>query len=247
MMAARPLLLVPALGVSLSSSTQQPDSVNTTMLAYTGKDESIINNAPPAIGAIIPPIRESAEAAPQAVPRTLVANISGVHPYNTAHMVVALRLIPTVVAVTANGSRTSTKATQSSAVTKVLPARARLLPSRGHSINHAPNTAPGHPPTVKITTFQRVLSSVSVACTCGKLGVCTRLLLLALPCRVSSSLGKYTLNIVYASDMPHQAPHTSMVVWRHSGASTIEKRPNQARMGRRMLRGSAHHARSATS
>jgi hypothetical protein len=57
------------------------------MLAYTGKDGSIINNAPPAIGAIIPPlrhhsecmtkqsrggtyIRESAEAAPQAVPRT---------------------------------------------------------------------------------------------------------------------------------------------------------------------------------
>ena len=53
---ARPLLLAPALGVSLSSSTQKPDSVNTTMLAYTGKDESIINNAPPAIGAIIPPL-----------------------------------------------------------------------------------------------------------------------------------------------------------------------------------------------
>ena len=40
----------------MSSSTQKPDSVNTTMLAYTGKDESIINNAPPAIGAIIPPL-----------------------------------------------------------------------------------------------------------------------------------------------------------------------------------------------
>ena len=40
----------------MSRSTQKPDSVNTTMLAYTGKDESIINNAPPAIGAIIPPL-----------------------------------------------------------------------------------------------------------------------------------------------------------------------------------------------
>ena len=40
----------------MSSNTQKPDSVNTTMLAYTGNDESIINNAPPAIGAIIPPL-----------------------------------------------------------------------------------------------------------------------------------------------------------------------------------------------
>jgi hypothetical protein len=55
-MLARPLLLAPALGVSLSNNTQKPESVNTTMLAYTGKDESIINNAPPAIGAIIPPL-----------------------------------------------------------------------------------------------------------------------------------------------------------------------------------------------
>lgn len=55
-MAARPLLLVPALMDSLSNKTQKPDSANTTMLAYTGKDGSTINNAPPAIGAIIPPL-----------------------------------------------------------------------------------------------------------------------------------------------------------------------------------------------
>jgi hypothetical protein len=52
---------------------------------------------------------------------------------------VALKLIPTVVVVTANGSLTTTKTAQSSAVKKVLPARASLLPSLGHSINHAPN------------------------------------------------------------------------------------------------------------
>ncbi len=60
------------------------------MLAYTGNDGSIMSKAPPTMGAIIPPLsvnkcqkkstrrtsrkgthtRESAEAAPQAVPRT---------------------------------------------------------------------------------------------------------------------------------------------------------------------------------
>ena len=56
-MAARLPFPAPALVVSLSNNTQKPDSVNTTMLAYTGKDGSIINKAPPAIGAIIPPLR----------------------------------------------------------------------------------------------------------------------------------------------------------------------------------------------
>jgi hypothetical protein len=59
------------------------------MLAYTGNDGSIMSNAPPRMGAIIPPLftsinfflhggheegrtytRETAEAVPQAVPRT---------------------------------------------------------------------------------------------------------------------------------------------------------------------------------
>jgi hypothetical protein len=69
--------------------TQIPDSVNITVLAYTGNDGSIIIKVPPIMGAIMPPLsvdevkkpahnikivgtymRESAVAAPQAVPRT---------------------------------------------------------------------------------------------------------------------------------------------------------------------------------
>src|SRR6266705_3327379 len=50
-----------------------------------------------------------------------------------------LKLIPTVVAVTATGSVTSTKPRQSNAVKNVLPTRDNFLPSPGLSINHAPN------------------------------------------------------------------------------------------------------------
>jgi len=69
--------------------TQIPDSVNITVLAYTGYDGSIMIKVPPIMGAIMPPLsivevkkpthsikiavtymRESAVAAPQAVPRT---------------------------------------------------------------------------------------------------------------------------------------------------------------------------------
>jgi hypothetical protein len=50
-----------------------------------------------------------------------------------------LKLIPTVVAVTATGSSTSTKPRQSNAVKNVLPARDNFLPSPGLSINHEPN------------------------------------------------------------------------------------------------------------
>src|SRR6266851_5676514 len=165
-----------------------------------------------------------------------------------------LKLIPTVLAVTATGFCTCTKTTQSSAVKNVLPARDNRRPSLGHSINHAPNllpacqrpqsrrtaprtkrtTAPGIPPIVKMTTSQRVLSSDDV---------CARL---STP-RVSSSLGRYTLNMVYASAIPNHAPHTSTVVRRHSGSRTILKRPNQARKGRLIFRGSTQYARSATS
>src|SRR6267154_6015178 len=146
-----------------------------------------------------------------------------------------LKLIPTVVAVTATGSLTSTKPRQSNAVKNVLPTRDNFLPSPGLSINHAPNfiiiinhrqkgenfrssakknktgykrvrtTAPGHPPMVKMTTSQRVLSSEAISAT-----LITR--------RVSSSFGRYTLNMVNASIIPHHAPHTSTVVRRHSGS-----------------------------
>jgi hypothetical protein len=47
-----------------------------------------------------------------------------------------------VLAVIKNGSRASAKITQSSAVDNVLPASDNLLPSRGRSINHAPNLSP---------------------------------------------------------------------------------------------------------
>jgi hypothetical protein len=41
---------------SLINNTQNPDSVNTTILAYTGNDGSIMIKAPPMMGAIIPPL-----------------------------------------------------------------------------------------------------------------------------------------------------------------------------------------------
>jgi hypothetical protein len=102
----------------LDEHTKVPASVNTTTLAYTGNDGPIMSKEPPMRGAIIPLLsvgqvknsthsteiartymRESAVAAPQAVPRTddtyeqfgsitdeigglrlpFVANISGVH------------------------------------------------------------------------------------------------------------------------------------------------------------------------
>jgi len=98
-------------------------------LVYTGIERSSIRRIPPSMGAIIPPILDNAEAIPQAVPRTLVPKISGVQPYRTAHIVVALRLIPTVVALTAQVDDTSTNTVQKNAVMNVLPARDHRLPS----------------------------------------------------------------------------------------------------------------------
>jgi hypothetical protein len=55
MAARRPLSSLRPLG-SLINNTQNPDSVNTTILAYTGNDGSIMIKAPPMMGAIIPPL-----------------------------------------------------------------------------------------------------------------------------------------------------------------------------------------------
>jgi hypothetical protein len=41
---------------SLINITQIPDSVNTTELAYTGNEGSIMSKAPPIMGAIMPPL-----------------------------------------------------------------------------------------------------------------------------------------------------------------------------------------------
>ena len=101
--------------------------------------------------------------------------------------------------------------------------------------------APGHPPSVKMSTSHRLSSIVRVWSPAD-----------------SSSLGKKTLNIVYAADslaphtqvgkqknppsaMPHHAPHTSSVVLSHSGDSTIATRSIHARSGRRAHRGSTLH------
>lgn len=153
--------LPPSPSSSLSINTQNPAKTKTTVLAYTGRDLSIIKSIPPSIGAIIPPILERAEAIPHAVPRTFVPKISGVQPYNTAHIVVTLRLIPTVLALTAHVDSTSTNTTQKNAVMKVLPARDHLRPNLV-SMSHAPRMAPGHPPIVKITTSHKLCSSVFV-------------------------------------------------------------------------------------
>jgi len=81
---------------SLSNSTQEPAITKVTTLVYTGIDLFATSRMPPSMGAIIPPlmdpvsraiiqlisttyIRDNAEAAPHAVPRTFVPKISGVH------------------------------------------------------------------------------------------------------------------------------------------------------------------------
>src|SRR6266446_839444 len=157
----------------------------------------------------------------------------------------SLKLIPTVVAVPATGSRMSTKPRQSSAVNNVLPASDNFLPSPGRSINHAPNLVIilnrrqkeknethhsfQHPLMVRTTMSQRVLSSEVVSA------------MLTLR-RVSSKFRRYTLNIVNASIIPHHVPHTSTVVCRHSGSSTVVNRASQPRTGRLMLCRSAQYA-----
>ena len=80
--------LPPSPSSSFSINTQNPANTKTTVLAYTGRDLSIIKSIPPSMGAIIPPllmfykrkdeekregkthILERAEAIPHAVPRT---------------------------------------------------------------------------------------------------------------------------------------------------------------------------------
>lgn len=59
-------------------------------------------------------------------------------PYKTAYIVVALRLIPTVLARTASGPCTSTNTTQKNAVTNVLHASDPRRPS-GVSTRYAPS------------------------------------------------------------------------------------------------------------
>lgn len=60
------------------------------------------------------------------------------HPYKTAHIAVALKLMPTVLAVIANWPSTTTNMIQNNAVTKVLPARLQRRPS-GDSTRYAPS------------------------------------------------------------------------------------------------------------
>jgi hypothetical protein len=102
----------PCPAVSCKSTTQSAVTRYTTTLAYTGKERSIKRSVPPKRGAIMPPIRDSADAIPHAVPRTLVPKISGVHlrhrsatfhtrdsetyPYNTAYIVYPIRESATV-------------------------------------------------------------------------------------------------------------------------------------------------------
>ncbi len=99
------------------------------------------------------------------------------YPYSTAHIVVALRLIPTVLALTAHDDSTITNTTQKIAVTNVLPANDQRRPRRdsiiyapncsGHLVMKAMNSkkkkkltiAPGQPPIVNITTSHKLSSS----------------------------------------------------------------------------------------
>ena len=97
---------------------------------------------------------------------------------------VTLKLIPTVLALTAHVDSTSTNTTQKNAVMKVLPARDHLRPNLV-SMSQAPSfiylksispvqqvnsrkkrgrrtMAPGHPPIVKITTSHKLCSRVFV-------------------------------------------------------------------------------------
>jgi len=192
------------------------------MLAYTGSTGLMTSSQPPIRGAIIPPTLDNAEAEPQAVPRMAVENIAGVHPYSMAHIVVALRLIPTVVALIAQGELTKMNSQQHNAVARVLRANDNRRPNRS-SCRYAPNNAPGHPPIVKMIMSPIVL----VKFCCGLASVFLD----------SKSFGRYTLNIVYASDMDHQASHTRSVVLLHSGQRTSFIRPIQALNGRRTKAG----------
>jgi len=97
--------------------------------AYTGNARLIPSNCPPNRGAIIPPIRLRAEAVPHALPRIVTGKISGVIPYNTAHMVVAVKDMAMVLTVTAAWLDTQANTAQKNAVAKVLRARDFRRPS----------------------------------------------------------------------------------------------------------------------
>jgi len=81
------------------------------------------SNCPPSKGAIIPPILLRADAVPQAVPRIEGGKISGVIPYKTAHIVVAVSEIAILLTVMAVCVVTRAKTAQKNAVAKVLIAR----------------------------------------------------------------------------------------------------------------------------
>ena len=97
--------------------------------------------------------RDNADAVPHAVPLTFVPKISGVqlplseivvyqqdktHPYNTAHIVVELKLITTVLARIANGPSTIVNIKQKNAVKNVLAASDPRRPI-GDSTKYAPS------------------------------------------------------------------------------------------------------------
>lgn len=73
-------------------------------------------------------ILDNAEAIPHAEPLTFVEKISGVHPYNIAHIAVEAKETPTVLAFNNRGSSTFAKTTQKKAVRKVLPANDHRRP-----------------------------------------------------------------------------------------------------------------------
>ena len=71
---------------------------------------------------------DKAAAVPHADPLMFVGKISGVHPYNIAHITLEAKAIPTVVDFNKKGSSTFTNTAQKKAVRKVLPAKDHRRP-----------------------------------------------------------------------------------------------------------------------
>jgi len=158
----------------------------------------------------MPPIRLIAEALPPAVPLTSGVKISGVIPYNTAHIVVLAKLIPTSIPIITirEGDETYTKARQRRPVSAVLSASDFFRP-KGVSIIQAPRRAPGVPPIVKSKTS-------NITCHRSPPGEPPGASLI----RFSNNFGRKTLNMVKPSDMSPQDAHTSTVVLRHVGVNS---------------------------
>jgi hypothetical protein len=138
------------------SRTNTPAAINNAPDTYTGALVSRFANIA-TIGAMMPNTLFALAVIAFPVPRSLVAKISGVYAYNTAYMMLLMKLYAQFQPSSAFESSAVVEQNRNTPVSTVDAASVPLRPIRGVSTSTPPRRQPGTPSTAMISELRYVV------------------------------------------------------------------------------------------